>query len=352
MSTILSSRNLEQHKRELKEMAAGLSARGRQMLEDFKARKINPTVGALVEALGSDYFPRLTLDALHNRLVGRYRGVMSEWRRIANVTSVSDFQLHHATAVSGVPDLETVLENGEYKYVTREDEARGSYAVTKRGNIFSMSLEAQANDALGALMDSAASFGLSSARTLDKHCLTTNLSDNPVIYDGIELVGSSHSNWGGSGGLTDTNLEAAIELMLDQDGISGTDDETESYPVALIVPVDEVMTAKRIVNSDRIREVAASGVLGEVNPLQGLVEVVPSRRIASGRRFLVANPSECDMLEVGFFRGMEEPETFIENDGAPAEFETDARRVKVRHIWGTAWRDYRGVVGWGFADPH
>ena len=329
-----------------------LSGEARRLLEDFQQRRVNPTTELMVEALGSDYFANLTLDASHNRLVGAYRGVMSEWRRIANVTNIGDFKLHNATAVSGLPDLDIVTENGEYLYRTRKDEARGTLKVVKRGNIFSLSMEASANDALGGLMDSAAAFGRSAARTLDKHVLATNLSDNPVIYDSTELVGSGHNNWNGTGALTDQTVEDGLELMFAQTGISSTDDEMEATPVALLVNPNEYLTAKRIVDSERVIAAVTTAVQGDINPMRGIVEVVQSRRIASGKRFLIANPSDVDMLEVGFFRGQEEPETFVEDVGTGSEFIMDARRVKVRHIWGTAWRDFRGVVGWGFADPH
>jgi hypothetical protein len=46
---------------------------------------------------------------------------------------------------------------------------------------------------------------------------------------------------------------------------------------------------------------------------------------------------------------MEMPETFTEDPGSPAEFDSDVSRWKVRHIYSGTWRDFRGVQGMGFA---
>lgn len=344
----LSSRDLASLREE--RQRTQLSEEQLNLLRDFKRYRIRPTVEHMVEALGSGFFDNLTLDAMHKRLIKGYSKIPTAWQLISNRRPRFDFRLNRAMANSGIKDLEVVREGGTYNEVLRTDEDRGSYVLVKHGGIFSLTMEADANDELNGLNDAVEAFGVSASRTLDKYVIGTNLNDNPTIYDSVALVGTTHKNWGGLGELTDTMLAKTLELMWDQGGV-GSDDEMEAEPAVLLVNTQEYLTAKRIIESSTIDpSVFGVGIPGEKNVLQDIVRPVKSRRITKGRRFLVADPAMADMFELGFWQGNEDPESFVEQAGAPAEFETDSRRTKARHIYAGAWRDYRGIAGWGMAD--
>ena len=338
------SRNLEALRRERKILESNFTPAQRQLMASMSEYDVNPTVDYLREEFGSDYFANITLDAQHNKLCKAYMEVPTSWRSASNVVSVNDFKLQHAVAASGFDDLDTVLENGQYQLHRIEDEDRGTYQLVKRGNIFGLTLEAQANDALNAFSRKMESEGMAAARTLDKFVMTTNLSDNPTIYDGSPLIDAAHSNLQ-AGGLSETTLKIAIQNMKKQTGIK-SDEEIELRPHTLVVHPDQEWIARSLLESNLLIGATDSP---DKNVLMGMVpNLVVTVRMAANKSVLLADPATTDMFELGFFRGMETPETFTEDPGSPAEFDSDVNRWKVRHIYSGTWRDYRGVQGMGF----
>ena len=357
------SRNIESLRVERRELEKKFSTRQRRMLEEIKNYKIIPTVQFLREEFGTDYFANITLDAQHNRLTRAYMEVPTGWRAMSNIVAVTDFKAQNAVAMSGFDDLDIVPENGEYPLHRPEDESRGSYQIQKRGAILGLTLEAQANDSLGAFGRKVAGQGQAAARTLDKFCLTTNLSSNPTIYDSVALVHANHNNIQ-AGGLSAETLKSGIQLMKEQTGIKA-DEEIELRPNTLVVHPDDEFLARELLGSPLqiIQDSDQAGgatpvnsVRGNMNTLRGIIpNLLVTVRMASagtdaGRAkwALLADPMTTDMFEVGFFQGRTEPELFMENPGAPSEFDSDVSRWKVRHIYNGAWRDFRGVVGGNF----
>lgn len=63
--------------------------------------------------------------------------------------------------------------------------------------------------------------------------------------------------------------------------------------------------------------------------------------------YLVANPADCPTLEVGFFRGNEDPEIFVadqENTSNGSMMDADKITYKIRHIWGVGILDWRSFI--------
>ena len=352
------SRNLKKLREERPRLAARLGRRANELLEDFESHRINPSLEHLLEHLGPDFFPNIVLDAQHKRMVRGYNEVPTAFDRIVNRRTITDFKLQRAIAAGGFVDLAEVLEGGEYKLITMPDESRGSYAVVKHGNLFGLNLEAQANDELNAFGERVSKWGSAAARTRDKFVMTTHLDSNPVIYDGKELIGSDHNNWIGTGALSDVTLKAGIQLFKTQKGIpqpDGTDvEEIQLTPRVLFVHPDEEFLARQILESAVLigHGAATTDTVGSRNTLQGMLELVVTVRITSGRYYIAANPAEVDMFELGQYQGQTEPELFAEDMNSASAFERDVMRWKARDIFGGAWRDWRGIVGGGFADPH
>jgi hypothetical protein len=61
--------------------------------------------------------------------------------------------------------------------------------------------------------------------------------------------------------------------------------------------------------------------------------------------YLIADKNAIPTIEVGFFRGQQDPEIFVsdqENISGSASFEADKITYKIRHIWGLCALDFRG----------
>lgn len=351
------SRNLDRLAESRRQLVSRLDPRALEFLEDFRAYRTRPTVEHLMEHLGPDLFANITLDAQHKRMVKGYQEVPAVWRRLVNVRNVSDFKLQQAIAAGGFDDLPVVGPNGEYKYQDMPDEGRGSYRLVKHGALFGLTLEAQANDELDAFGERVQKWGRAAARTRDKFVLQDNLDANPVVYDGLELIGSTHANWIGTGALSATTIKAGITLMRKQKGIPQTDgttpDDIEVMPRLLIVHPDDEWTARQILESGAlIGQGADAEPVGNKNVLQGRLELVVTVRVTSGRYYLAADPGDVDMFELGVYQGQSEPEMFAEDPSTGTAFAMDVMRWKVRDIFNGTWRDWRGIAGGGFADPH
>ncbi len=337
------SRNLKALRVERRKLEAAFTPSQRALLESMRDFQVNPTIEYLREEFGSDYFANITLDAQHNRLLRAYNEVPTCWMAMSNIVPVNDFKLQHAVAASGFNDLDTVLENGTYQVHRIEDEDRGTYQLVKRGNIFGLTLEAQANDQLNAFGRKMAAEGQAAARTLDKFCITTNLSSNPVIYDGTALFHATHNNLVASA-FSAATLKTAIQNMKKQIGIK-TDEQIELQPHTLIVHPDQEFLAREILESNLLVS-GNTTAAPDKNVLRGIIpNLKVTVRMAAGKAVLLADPAMVDMFELGFFRGNQAPETFTEDPGSPAEFDTDVNRWKVRHIYNGTWRDFRGVSG-------
>jgi hypothetical protein len=101
-----------------------------------------------------------------------------------------------------------------------------------------------------------------------------------------------------------------------------------------------------------LEEAAYNAFVRNVNLDQTFVqtlkpEIVPAWCFADADDWYgLADPAEITTIEVGFLDGAEEPELFIQ-DG-PTEgsmFSNDQVTYKIRHIYGGAFTDYRGVAG-------
>jgi len=62
--------------------------------------------------------------------------------------------------------------------------------------------------------------------------------------------------------------------------------------------------------------------------------------------YLAASPKDCPTIEIGFLDGNEEPELFVQDlPTVGSMFNNDKLTYKIRHIYGGAVVDYRGLQG-------
>jgi hypothetical protein len=62
--------------------------------------------------------------------------------------------------------------------------------------------------------------------------------------------------------------------------------------------------------------------------------------------YVLADPGQIEMIELGFLDGREEPELIVQDQPQNGSvFTNDAISWKVRHVFGGGWLDYRGAYG-------
>jgi hypothetical protein len=111
----------------------------------------------------------------------------------------------------------------------------------------------------------------------------------------------------------------------------------------LLVPPDLYFVARTVLESVNLPGTANN----DVNPVRGaLVPVSVPNWTDSSNWYVLCDPAQIEMLELGFLNGREEPELIVQDHPqAGSVFTNDALSWKVRHVFGGGWLDYRGAYG-------
>jgi len=288
------------------------------------------------EALGADSLTSALGDAVHRKMVAEYRGQgrYAVWRKLATIGNVADFRTQHRVRWGGYGDLPAVGEGQAYPALQSPADESASYAVTKRGGHETITLEMIRNDDVGVIRSIPKRFAQTAHRTLS-HFVLNFLRDNGAIYDALPLFHVDHGNLG-SGLLSAASLKQGRVAMQRQREL-GSGDPLGIVPRFLWVPVDLEETAanlfRRAANQDKTF-------------VQGLdIEVVPVWYWDDANDWcLSADPSSCPTIEVGFLDGQEEPEVVIQDSPVIGSmFSNDQVTLKIRHVYGGAVTDSRGL---------
>lgn len=294
------------------------------------------------EALGAGSFDSILLDAQHKRLMKGFMLRKTQWAKIPSLRkAVVDFKNQYAIQTGSMPIFGSVPAQSPYPEVQFADD-RANYTVAKYGGIYGVSLESQLNDDMGVLGAVAEKFGGGFAQTLDDFVFSTQIDDNPTIYDAVALFhnGSHANDLGASKALTHDTLEEAVVKLTSQTDPGGQ--PMDQRPWALIVHPAQEFTAERLLNS----ELRPGTQNNDKNAFRGKFPggVIVSSRVTSGRWYVMADPSQEETIELGFLGGREEPELFQEGKDGGRAFEFEEIRWKARMIFGGVPINWRWIV--------
>jgi hypothetical protein len=119
-------------------------------------------------------------------------------------------------------------------------------------------------------------------------------------------------------------------------------------PRYLIVPVDLEHDVFTVLNSIVLPSGAGVAAPSDANYTRtyGLEVVSVPYWTDTNNWFLSASPMDVPTIEIGFLNGREEPELFVQDEPTNGSmFSNDKITYKVRHIYGGAVLDYRGLQG-------
>ncbi|WP_127088332.1 hypothetical protein [Aquabacter cavernae] len=293
--------------------------------------------GLMREALDSTSLDAVLGDSLTRRMVADYRttSVYDVWRQLTGApVAIADFRKQQRTRFGGYGDLPAVAEGAAYVPVTSPTDEVAEYAVSKRGGTESITLEMIKNDDVSAVQRIPQRLARASKRTLSKFVLDF-MRTNPVIYDTKALFHLDHGNLF-TAALDATSYAAARLAMLKQ-AEAGSNDRLGIGPRNLWVPSD-------------LEEKAADLFRRNTNNDETFVQslkpnIIPVWYWTDANDWCVsADPLDIPTVEIGFLDGEEEPQIFVQDSPTNGSmFSNDKLTWKIRHIYGAAVADFRGL---------
>lgn len=290
-------------------------------------------------------FVNLLLNVANKSLLAAYDESPYTWNLWARQgESTDDLKSITRTRFSEAPDLEDIPEGKEYPEAGMSD-SKESYAVAKKGKMFTVSWETIINDDLGALSRVPAMFGNAARRTQNKKVYEV-LTANATMGDGYSLFSSSHASGDNTSGAAAapsvTTLNAGFTKMRLQKGLT-SDAVLGLVPRFLIVPVAYEATALELVNSISYNAAnnneGVKNLYGPTGPRNLTVIGDPTLDANSSTVwYLAADPMQIDTVELTFLAGEEAPQIDTEWD-----FDTDTYKNKVRQTFGVKAIDWRGL---------
>lgn len=288
-------------------------------------------------------FPAILANVANKTLRAGYEAAPQTWRPFTREVTLPDFKEKSRVQLGEAPQLEKVLENGEFKRGTI-GEGKEAYSLFTYGKIVGITRQAIINDDLNAFTRIPRAFGIQAAQ-LESDLVWAQIIGNPVMGDGTALFHANHGNLGAAAGIDVTSLAAAFEAMRLQKGLDGKT-FLNLTPRFLIVPVAAVLKAMQLLTS--ITPNQSSNVvpdyIAKLTPISeprldgGFVNPATGAVVAGSRFnwFLAADPAMSDTVEIGYLEGNRGVYTETRNG-----FDIDGVEVKVRIDAGAKVIDWR-----------
>lgn len=311
----------------------------------------NIAKNVLREAMTTSDFPIYFGAVLNRILMAGYAEQAYSWNRYVARRTVNDFRdVKSVSLLGGDGRLSEVPERTEYP----EDklvESEYAWRITKKGKRMSVSFEMLINDDLDAFRQIPELLGRG-ARRSEEYLAAQLLADASGPHASLWNGGNTNIVTGNPV-LSRASLQAAwTQLTTRRDPVSGEPIVVEAVELvtgpALAQTAAEILntTEYRVADGSNTRIITGNGLAGTFRPsVNHYIPFVATTANAATSWWLVPTPGSGarPVLEMGFLRGHETPETFMKapdsqrvNGGGDddVDFATDDKPYKVRHVFG------------------
>jgi hypothetical protein len=309
--------------------------------------------GRLTESIASTTFSAIMGDSITRALLANYRALnLDSWRQWVKINRVTDFRTQRRQRLGGYGNLATVNQGAAYAAMTSPTDQETTYIPSKRGGTEDLTLEAIANDDLGAMREIPRRMARAAAQTLHEFIYDFLRTNPNVPYEAVALFNAAHNNYlstASNSVLNLSNLVGGRNLMLKQTDMSSSK-RLGIRPRFLVVPIDLEQTAYELTQSTQKPATAEN----DPNFARGFgLNVIVVEYLTNALNWmLVSDPADAPTIEVGFFNGQEEPELFVQDQPTVGNvFTNDKITYKIRHIYGAGILDHRAFVGAGVTFP-
>lgn len=298
----------------------------------------NGNLGEAVSAIKAGFstinLPGILSNAINKRIKAGWDYAEDSWRRIADITSVSDYKQFSTYVLNSKGDYEEVVNGGTIP--TGELAETGYNNQLKRyGLMFSIDEMDIINDDMGAINQRAFQFGRKAALKLNKVFWTLFQTDTDFFKVANNNVVTA------AGALSADSLAKLVKAFRKQTDING--DILGYEPRILLVPAALEVEAQKLYFDAEIRDTTASKQYLTGNPWRNKFVPVASAYLTSDDDYyLLADPTIAATMQVAFLNGQQAP--VVESN--PTNFDTFGISYRGKFSFGVAFMDSKaGIKG-------
>ena len=298
----------------------------------------NGNLGEAVSAIKASFstvnLPGILSNAINKRIKAGWDYAEDSWRKIADITSVSDYKQFSTYVLNSKGDYEEVANGGTIP--TGELAETGYSNQLKRyGLMFSIDEMDIINDDLNAINQRAFQFGRKASLKLNKVFWTLFQADTDFFKAANNNVVAS------AGALSADSLAKLVKAFRKQTDVNG--DILGYEPRILLVPAALEVEAQKLYSDAEIRDTTASKQYLTGNPWRGKFTPVASAYLTSDDDYyLLADPTIAATMQVAFLNGQQAP--VVESN--PTNFDTFGISYRGKFSFGVAFMDTKaGIKG-------
>ena len=298
----------------------------------------NGNLGEAVSAIKASFstvnLPGILSNAINKRIKAGWDYAEDSWRKIADITSVSDYKQFSTYVLNSKGDYEEVANGGTIP--TGELAETGYSNQLKRyGLMFSIDEMDIINDDLNAINQRAFQFGRKASLKLNKVFWTLFQADTDFFKSANNNVVAS------AGALSADSLAKLVKAFRKQTDVNG--DILGYEPRILLVPAALEVEAQKLYDDAETRDTTASKQYLTGNPWRGKFTPVASAYLTSDDDYyLLADPTIAATMQVAFLNGQQAP--VVESN--PTNFDTFGVSYRAKFSFGVAFMDTKaGIKG-------
>lgn len=298
----------------------------------------NGNLGEAVSAIKASFstvnLPGILSNAINKRIKAGWDYAEDSWRKIADITSVSDYKQFATYVLNSKGDYEEVANGGTIP--TGELAETGYTNQLKRyGLMFSIDEMDIINDDMGAINQRAFQFGRKASLKLNKVFWTLFQNDTDFFKTANNNVIT------GAGALSAESLAKLVKAFRKQTDVNG--DVLGYAPSILLVPAALEVEAQKLYDDAEIRDTTASKQYLTGNPWRSKFLPVASAYLTSDDDYyLLADPTIAATMQVAFLNGQQAP--VVESN--PTNFDTFGISYRGKFSFGVALMDAKaGIKG-------
>jgi hypothetical protein len=299
----------------------------------------------LQAAYGSTSFSYVLGNTLYRRLTQDYREMadMGVSKLVGNnIRNARDFRALESIRVGYYGDLPDIDPEAEdYIDLAEVGDEEISYSINQKGGLITITRKMIINDDLRAVQKIVSRAPRAARRTLAKRCWTPFISNATYKGDSVAIFDATHGNLGATAYSIVTALAAKTAMAAQTEPDSG--ERLMLKPVTVAFPSELYGIVKNVndFNPQAVAIADGNSMFGFFRP-EGLFEN-PFMTDASDW-LMFADPNECEILELAFLNGQQEPEMFIADQNTVGQmFIADKIQYKIRHEYECEVVDYRGA---------